>query len=130
MITLRENIPQHALPVRDDIVRYKWVDARELTRDDITQLEEDYGISSELLADIMDLDEQARIEKEDEYVALIIRLPAFADDSHGINQYCVPLGIVMFSDTIVTIAAIVIWKISPYDSGSIRCRPWKVLSSV
>ena len=103
MITLRENIPQHALPVRDDIVRYKWVDARELTRDDITQLEEDYGISSELLADIMDLDEQARIEKEDEYVALIIRLPAFADDSHGINQYCVPLGIVMFSDTIVTI---------------------------
>jgi hypothetical protein len=42
----------------------------------------------------MDQDEQARIEKEDDYVALIVRLPAMADDCKGINQYAVPLGIV------------------------------------
>ncbi|NCB01112.1 MAG: magnesium transporter CorA family protein [Spirochaetia bacterium] len=82
---------------------YVWVDAREVTRDDISQLQEDYAVSSELLADIMDMDEQARIEKEDDYVALIVRLPAFADDAHGINQYCVPLGIVMMENTIITI---------------------------
>jgi magnesium transporter len=103
MITIRDTISQRVLPTGETSAGYKWVDARELTRDDITELEESYGISSELLADIMDMDEQARIEKEDEYVALIVRLPAFADDSHGINQYCVPLGIVMFPGTIVTI---------------------------
>lgn len=82
---------------------YTWVDAREVSRDDISQLQEEYAISSELLADIMDMDEQARIEKEDDYVALIVRLPAFADDAHGINQYCVPLGIIMMENTIITI---------------------------
>jgi magnesium transporter len=103
MITIRDTI---ASRIPGEGVRtsgYTWVDAREITRDDIAQLEEDYRISPELLADIMDLDEQARIEKEDEYVALIVRLPAFADDSHGINQYCVPLGIVMLQNTIITI---------------------------
>ncbi|MHC1693573.1 MAG: magnesium transporter CorA family protein [Sphaerochaetaceae bacterium] len=102
MITIRDNITKR-IPGDNSRAGYIWVDAREITRDDITRLEEEYAISSELLADIMDLDEQARIEKEDEYVALIMRLPAFADDSHGINQYCVPLGIVMKPGTIITI---------------------------
>ena len=103
MITIRQDIATKIPGEHAPATRYTWVDAREVTRDDITELQETYGVSSELLADIMDLDEQARIEKEDEYVALIVRLPAFADDSHGINQYCVPLGIVMMQDTIITI---------------------------
>lgn len=103
MITIRQDIATKIPGEHAPATCYTWVDAREVTRDDITELQETYGVSSELLADIMDLDEQARIEKEDEYVALIVRLPAFADDSHGINQYCVPLGIVMMQDTIITI---------------------------
>jgi magnesium transporter len=79
------------------------VDARDVNRDDITLLEEQYAVSSELLADIMDQDEQARIEKEDDYVALIVRLPAMADDCKGINQYAVPLGIVLYENTVITI---------------------------
>jgi len=103
MITIRNAV---ASRISDDITPpndYTWVDVREITRDDIDKLQEDYGIGTELLADIMDLDEQSRIEKEEEYVALIVRLPALTDDSHGINQYCVPLGIVMKGDTIITI---------------------------
>lgn len=103
MITIRQDIATKMPGEIAQPTKYTWIDAREVTRDDITELQETYGVSSELLADIMDLDEQARIEKEDEYVALIVRLPAFADDSHGINQYCVPLGIVMMQDTIITI---------------------------
>jgi len=102
MITIRQNFIKGPTLEENNVVPYTWVDAREVTRDDITQLQEEYGIESELLADIMDLDEQSRIEKEDNYVALIARLPAFADDSHGINQYCVPLGIVMTENTIIT----------------------------
>jgi magnesium transporter len=103
MITIRNNIASR-IP-GDNLTGdgYTWIDAREITRDDVNELQEDYEINPELLADIMDLDEQARIEKEDDYVALIVRLPAFADDSHGINQYCVPLGIVIKDNTIITI---------------------------
>ncbi|MEA5032203.1 MAG: magnesium transporter CorA family protein [Sphaerochaeta sp.] len=103
MITIRNDIASRIPGDNTSSGGYTWIDAREITRDDITELQENYAISSELLADIMDLDEQARIEKEDDYVVLIVRLPAFADDSHGINQYCVPLGIVMMKDTIITI---------------------------
>jgi magnesium transporter len=103
MITIRNNIASRIPGDSQLAPGYTWVDAREITRDDIDELQEDYAINPELLADIMDLDEQARIEKEDDYVALIVRLPAFADDSHGINQYCVPLGIVMKGDQIITI---------------------------
>lgn len=103
MITIRHDIASRIPGDTAAQGGYTWIDAREITRDDITELQETYAISSELLADIMDLDEQSRIEKEDDYVVLIVRLPAFADDSHGINQYCVPLGIVMQKNMIITI---------------------------
>lgn len=103
MITIRENFSNGILQEQAAGGGYTWVDAREITRDDIAELQEKYVISSELLADIMDLDEQSRIEKEDNYIALIVRLPALTDDTHGINQYCIPLGIVMMEHTIITI---------------------------
>ncbi len=103
MIVKRDTIIETMVGGAKRNTQYKWVDARELTRDDISHLEENYNISSELLADIMDVDEQSRIEKEDDYIALIIRVPALAEDCHGINQYTIPLGIVLLKDTIITI---------------------------
>ncbi len=103
MITIRKNLMSQIPGESIQEAPYTWVDARDINRDDITQLEEKYSISSELLADIMDQDEQARIEREDDYIALIMRLPALADDCKGINQYAVPLGIVLVRDTVITI---------------------------
>ena len=103
MITIRNNVVSTNPGDSSVEASYTWVDARNINRDDITLLEEQYTISSELLADIMDQDEQARIEREDDYVALIVRLPALADDSKGINQYAVPLGIVLYKDMVITI---------------------------
>ncbi|MBK5200535.1 MAG: magnesium transporter CorA family protein [Spirochaetaceae bacterium] len=102
MITIRNNVVSR-VPGDKKVADYTWVDAREINRDDIARLEEEFAIDSELLADIMDPDEQARIEKEDDYTALIIRLPAKDDDVEGVNQYAIPLGIVMFDDMLITI---------------------------
>ena len=52
-----------------------WIDARNVDKKDLDLLEREYGIASELLVDIMDADEQARVEKEDEYTAFIVRIP-------------------------------------------------------
>ncbi|GMO44896.1 MAG: magnesium transporter CorA family protein [Termitinemataceae bacterium] len=79
-----------------------WIDARDVTTDDLARLENEFGISSELLTDIMDTDEQARIEKEDEYLAIIIRLPVLGSESE-ISYFTVPLGIILFPDKIVTV---------------------------
>ena len=76
MITIRNNVVSTNPGDTPVEASYTWVDARNINRDDITLLEEQYNISSELLADIMDQDEQARIEREDDFVALIVRLPS------------------------------------------------------
>ena len=101
MITIRTQGTK-GLVQGDEVVKDCWVDARNVSREDLAKLEKDFGIASELLADIMDIDEQARIEKEDEYTAIIVRLPVF-DDNYETAHFTVPIGIIMFPDKIVTI---------------------------
>jgi magnesium transporter len=86
----------------NSVLKDCWVDARNVSKEDLVKLEKEFGIASELLADIMDIDEQARIENEDEYTAIIARLPVF-DDSNETAHFTVPIGIIMFPDKIVTI---------------------------
>ena len=83
---------------------FTWIDARELDKDDISILTDEYLISSELLADIMDIDEQSRIEKDDDYTILICRLPSSEeDDEKPLERTSIPLGIVLFPDKVITI---------------------------
>jgi magnesium transporter len=79
-----------------------WIDARDVSREDLLRLEQEFGIAGELLTDIMDADEQSRIEKEDEYTALIVRLPVY-DPKEEVAFFTLPLGIILFPDKIVTI---------------------------
>lgn len=86
----------------DQVVKDCWVDVRNVSKEDLTRLEKEFAIAPELLADIMDIDEQARIEKEDEYTAIIVRLPVF-DNSFEVSYFTVPVGIILYPDKIVTI---------------------------
>lgn len=101
MITIRAH-GEKGIVETDGLVRNCWVDARNVDKADLARLEAEFGISGELLADIMDADEQARIEKEDEYTALIVRIPIY-DADFEVSYFTVPLGIVLFSDKIVTV---------------------------
>ena len=83
---------------------YTWIDARNIDRDDIAVLTDEYMIPSEVLADIMDQDEQARIEKEDDYTVIICRLPNDdEDEDNPLVRTCSPLGIILFPDKVVTV---------------------------
>ncbi len=101
MITIRTH-GEIGLVEAAELEKHCWVDARDVTKEDLERLEKEFGIQGELLADIMDADEQARIEKEDEYTALIVRLPVF-DERFEVSYFTVPLGIILFADKIVTI---------------------------
>jgi magnesium transporter len=86
----------------DTVSKGCWIDARNVSREDLFRLESEFGIAGELLTDVMDADEQARVEKEDEYTAIIVRLPVY-DESNEVSFQTLPLGIILFSDKIVTI---------------------------
>jgi magnesium transporter len=101
MITIRTQ-GEKGLIETDAVSKGCWIDARNVDVKDLVRLEQEYGIAGELLTDIMDADEQARIEKEDEYTALILRLPVY-DERYEVSYFTLPLGIILFSDKIVTI---------------------------
>ena len=84
---------------------YLWVDVRDMDKDDIAILTDEYMLSSELLADIMDVDEQARIEKEDDYTIIICRVPVDSEDEdeEPLERRSIPLGIVLYPDKVITI---------------------------
>lgn len=93
---------------RNDLAKnqnYLWVDVREMDKDDIAILTDEYMLSSELLADIMDVDEQSRIEKEDDYTTIICRVPVDFDEDEEdpLERRSIPLGIVLFPDKVITI---------------------------
>ena len=84
--------------------KFTWIDVRELDKDDISVLTDEFLISSELLADIMDADEQSRIEKEDDYTVIICRLPSSEEDEdRPLERTSIPLGILLFPDKVITV---------------------------
>jgi magnesium transporter len=79
-----------------------WVDARNVTREDIRILESEYGIDTETIMDILDPDELSRIEREDAYTLIIVRLPIFIA-TNEVSYFTIPLGIILFPNMVLTI---------------------------
>jgi magnesium transporter len=101
MITIRIQ-GERGMTEVDAVAKGCWIDARNVDREDIVRLEREFGIAGELLNDIMDTDEQSRIEKEDEYTAIIVRLPVY-EEMGEVSYFTLPLGIILYGDKIVTI---------------------------
>ena len=79
-----------------------WVDARNVTREDIRTLETEYEIDTEIIMDILDQDELSRIDREDDYTLIIVRLPIFIA-ANEVSYFTIPLGILLFPNMILTI---------------------------
>lgn len=101
MITFR-TITDKGLKVQERAEKRSWIDVVDPGKDELQILEREYGVNPEHLLDIMDLDEQARFEKEDDYTLLIVRLPLL-DPRGELPYYTLPCGILLFSDRIITI---------------------------
>jgi len=79
-----------------------WINVTQPDNYEVSCLINEYGLEAETLSDIMDIDEQARIEKDGGRVLLIVRIPIFGEDREP-PYYTVPLGIVFLQDMILTI---------------------------
>jgi magnesium transporter len=86
----------------DRAQKNSWIDVIDPTPQELDLLERLYHVKAEHLADVLDIDEQARVEKEDDYTLLIVRLPVL-DARYELPYFTVPCGILLFSDRIVTI---------------------------
>ena len=71
-----------------------WIDARVVTRDDVEILQSEFKIDPEHILDILDPDEQSRLEDGDDYLLTILRLPIYDPSSDPQYSTC-PLGIIL-----------------------------------
>ena len=79
-----------------------WIDARNVTRDETNQLQEDYDIEQDHILDILDPDELSRMEDGEGYILTIVRVPVY-DPAAETPYFAVPVGIIIKGRTIITI---------------------------
>ena len=96
-----------------------WVDARIVTRDDVELLQKEFQIDPEHILDILDPDEQSRLEDGDGYVLTIIRLPIY--DPNAETQYwTIPLGIIIKANYIITICWTDCEVLKDFSTGRVK----------
>jgi magnesium transporter len=69
-----------------------WINVSNPAQHEIKQLSENFNLPSDSINDILDVDERPRIEYDDDYTLIILRVPVVAHNN-GVPFNTVPLGI-------------------------------------
>ena len=79
-----------------------WINIEFPDEDDLHFLTEELGVPSEFLADIADVDERPRTEKEDDWQLTILRIP-LESNIQGLPYMTVPVGVITGRETTITV---------------------------
>ena len=82
-----------------------WVNAVQPNYVELSEINKVLGIPEEFLTDPLDIDERARIEVEDDYILIILKVPYMDKEHPEIPFNTVPLGIIYSENNIVTISS-------------------------
>jgi magnesium transporter len=80
-----------------------WIKVTSPTQEEVAKLSRELNIPLAFLMDPLDVDERARVEKDDGYTLAVIRIPWFDEKNAKIPFSTLPLGIIMNSDRIITV---------------------------
>jgi magnesium transporter len=92
------------LEVLDEVVRNCWIHVVNPSPQEIERLQS-LGIPPAFLTYPLDIDERSRVEREDGYMIVLLRVPLTQGADADIPFTTVPLGIVLASDWILTICS-------------------------
>jgi magnesium transporter len=81
-----------------------WINVINPTDTEISRLKEEFVVPEDILLDILDADERPRLEYDDEWWLVIMRIP-IPSVTDGIPFYTVPLGVFMKPEYTVTICS-------------------------
>ena len=101
MLTIYKTTPEE-LQTIESIANGCWIKATTPNAEEVEQLET-WGIESELITYSLDQDEMARVERDEGYTFILLRVPHFQGETHDIPYITVPLGIIIKDNLIVTI---------------------------
>jgi magnesium transporter len=79
-----------------------WIKATDPNSEEIEKLE-NWGVEPELITYSLDQDEMARVERDEGYTLILLRIPHFQGETHDIPYTTVPMGIIIKDNLIATI---------------------------
>ncbi|MBN1143384.1 MAG: magnesium transporter CorA family protein [Bacteroidales bacterium] len=86
----------------DTFRKNSWISVTHPTEEEINLLTGKLKVPAEVLTDILDVDERARLDLDDSWFTIIMRIP-IASSHNGIPYTTVPLGILISNHLIITI---------------------------
>ena len=81
-----------------------WINVSTPTQEEIVRLTDEFNVPPDIVQDILDADERPRVEFDDEWQLVILRVPVISPDN-GVPYYTVPLGVFTSPDFTVTICS-------------------------
>lgn len=99
---------------------FSWVNIANPDHDDFERLQSDYKIDQDTISDILDADEQPRLEIEDEYKVIIVRFPIVNRET-GTMWHTEPLSIIYSPARVITVCrkrCDILDKIKPSEKTS------------
>jgi magnesium transporter len=82
-----------------------WVNVSQPSPDEINRLTKEFFVPQDVIRDILDVDERPRVEYDDDWSLVIIRIPVASPDN-GVPFHTVPLGIFMTAESTITLCSV------------------------
>ncbi|MBN2610572.1 MAG: magnesium transporter CorA family protein [Bacteroidales bacterium] len=79
-----------------------WINVIKPSETDLQKCSDDFGLTGDLVNDILDVDERPRIEFEDDFTLIILRIPVEVPNN-GVPFHTVPLGIFITENFTLTL---------------------------
>lgn len=79
-----------------------WINVTSPTPDEVLRLSSEFKLPADVINDILDVDERPRVEFEDSWTLVILRIPVEASNS-SVPFFTVPLGIFLTRDFTLTL---------------------------
>ena len=101
MLTIYKTTPEE-LQILEHPTNGCWIQATDPNPEEIEKLE-NWGIEPELITYSLDQDEMARVERDEGYTLILLRIPHFQGETHDIPYSTIPIGIIIKDNLIATI---------------------------
>jgi len=94
-----------------------WINVTKPTETEINLLLNDFNVPDDIVRDILDADERSRIEYDDDWSLIILRIPV-PSENNGVPFFTVPLGIFMTDKFTITLCQVQN-EVLPFDQPSL-----------
>ena len=88
--------------VTEKLKTFSWVNVGNPDHEDFEKLQTEYKIDEDTISDILDPDEQPRLEVEDDYKVIIVRFPIINRENDTL-WHTEPLSIIMSPNRVITV---------------------------